>query len=222
MVPGVSVAALGMGLVGLSVLLGLKVRGPVNPVDETGHSFAVQHRGPGIRAVASVVTVGGSSFVVIPIALAAGLLIILTLRRRGTIAALAVVLLPETAGSARYLLSVALGRARPPTADWISVADGYAYPSGHTSSATVAAGVIVWTTHLLSRDRRVRLISWVVAASFAVLVGWSRIWLGVHWPLDVLGGVLFGAGGVLIVVAGVRCLSDRRGANGTEPVVTEG
>jgi membrane-associated phospholipid phosphatase len=34
-------------------------------------------------------------------------------------------------------------------------------------------------------------VIWAAAALYAAVIGWSRIWLGVHWPTDVLGGLLF-------------------------------
>jgi membrane-associated phospholipid phosphatase len=42
----------------------------------------------------------------------------------------------------RFGLSVAIGRARPPVADWARPASGYAFPAGHTTTATLTAGLL--------------------------------------------------------------------------------
>jgi len=62
---------------------------------------------------------------------------------------------------------------------------GYGLPSGHSQSA-----VVVWGT-LAAGFRKAWL--WVVAILFIVLIGFSRIYLGVHFPTDVLGGWAVGA-----------------------------
>ncbi|MEW6244616.1 MAG: phosphatase PAP2 family protein [Bacillota bacterium] len=67
---------------------------------------------------------------------------------------------------------------------------GYAFPSGHTQA--VAA---FWT--FVARNLG-RAWLWVIAAVIMVLVGISRMYLGLHYPLDVLGGLVLG---VLCVVA---------------------
>jgi membrane-associated phospholipid phosphatase len=64
-------------------------------------------------------------------------------------------------------------------------AEGYGLPSGHSQSA-----VVVWGT-IAAGFRRTWL--WVVAVLLMVLVGFSRIYLGVHFPTDVLGGWAVGA-----------------------------
>ena len=61
-------------------------------------------------------------------------------------------------------------------------AGGYSFPSGHSQSAVGTFGVIA----VLARKRWVRILS--VAA--AVLVPVSRMYLGVHYPTDILGGFL--------------------------------
>lgn len=92
----------------------------------------------------------------------------------------------------------AFGRLRPDSAFAEWVAPGLSYPSGHaTMSATVflTLGVLIGS----SRKRwseRIYILS--VAALMTVLVGLSRILLGVHWATDVLGGWAFGAAWALL------------------------
>jgi membrane-associated phospholipid phosphatase len=64
-------------------------------------------------------------------------------------------------------------------------AEGYGFPSGHSQSAVIVWGIIA--------DGFRRTWLWVVAILLMVLVGFSRIYLGVHFPTDVLGGWAIGA-----------------------------
>ena len=71
-----------------------------------------------------------------------------------------------------------------PGINWIE-ATGYGLPSGHSQTA-----VVIWGT-LASRIKKTW--SWIVAVSLMVLIGISRIYLGVHFPTDVLAGWAVGA-----------------------------
>jgi len=62
--------------------------------------------------------------------------------------------------------------------------EGYGLPSGHTQSTTV-----IWL-YLAAKLRRAW--AWVLAAGLIVAVGLSRLYLGVHFPIDVLGGFIVG------------------------------
>ena len=62
---------------------------------------------------------------------------------------------------------------------------GYGFPSNHTQSA-----VVVWG-YLAAQFRRTWL--WVVAGLLMVLIPLSRVYLGVHFPTDLLGGYVLGA-----------------------------
>ncbi|GAA4117578.1 hypothetical protein GCM10022415_15620 [Knoellia locipacati] len=93
-------------------------------------------------------------------------------------------------------------RARPIVADPVSHAPGYSFPSGHAANATIAATTMVLLFWPLMRRTGVRVGAVVAAALFVLVTCLDRIFLGVHFPSDVVGGVLLGAGLVLSSYAG--------------------
>lgn len=88
------------------------------------------------------------------------------------------------------LLKVMVGRPRPDLAQLVDVGQ-LAFPSGHaTTSAVVGASLAL----VLTRRREWRSAVWIWAGSgmASFLIGFSRLYLGVHWPTDVAGGWLLG------------------------------
>ncbi|GAA1376505.1 phosphatase PAP2 family protein [Streptomyces beijiangensis] len=90
-------------------------------------------------------------------------------------------------------MKAAVGRARPQWPDPVDSAHYASFPSGHAMTATVSIGLLLW---LLRRSRPSAPV-WrtaVAAAAVSVVgVGLTRLYLGVHWASDVLGGWLLGA-----------------------------
>ncbi|KUN42000.1 hypothetical protein AQJ30_01100 [Streptomyces longwoodensis] len=90
-------------------------------------------------------------------------------------------------------LKAAVGRPRPWWPDPVDTAHFAAYPSGHALTATVVCGLLLWLLHRAGPPAAL----WRTAVALAVVsvagVGLTRVWLGVHWPSDVLGGWLLGA-----------------------------
>jgi undecaprenyl-diphosphatase len=73
-----------------------------------------------------------------------------------------------------------IARPRPPQADWLDPVSSWSFPSSHSAGTMltcVGIALIVGTRSALA-----------VAIAFAVLIGWTRLALGVHWPGDVLAG----------------------------------
>ena len=84
-------------------------------------------------------------------------------------------------------------------------AHGTSFPSSHTA---VTVAVVIALVPFLPRGLA------GVAIGYAVLVGWSRVYLGVHYPLDILGGAGIGiaVGGVILLALGVLLLHHSRRA----------
>jgi undecaprenyl-diphosphatase len=68
------------------------------------------------------------------------------------------------------------------------------FPSGHSTAAAAFAIVLVYIVSRERLTRGQRQAIQAVALGVMVLVGWARIVLHAHWPTDVLGGFLLGAG----------------------------
>ncbi|NUK95230.1 phosphatase PAP2 family protein [Streptomyces lunaelactis] len=98
-------------------------------------------------------------------------------------------------------LKSAVGQERPQWSDPVDTANYAAFPSGHAMTAMVTCALLLW---LLKRHAvAAGLWRWCAAAAAAsvVGVGLTRLYLGVHWPSDVLGGWLMGACLVALSVA---------------------
>ncbi|WP_155059192.1 phosphatase PAP2 family protein [Streptomyces blattellae] len=97
-------------------------------------------------------------------------------------------------------LKAAVGRARPVWPDPVDSAHYAAFPSGHAMTATVVCGLLLWLLIHYGAGRTV----WRTAVAVAVIsvagVGLTRVWLGVHWASDVVGGWLLGATLVALAV----------------------
>lgn len=94
-----------------------------------------------------------------------------------------------------------VARARPPVALHAAAAHGYSFPSGHASfSATVIPLCAVLIVRWVAQRTWQRVTLWVCAVLAIAAVGFSRVFLGVHYPSDVLAGwSLAGAWDVVVM-----------------------
>ena len=166
----------------------------VPALDRTIHTWALVHRGAGTIHLARIASWFGQTDVALPLIVLAGLAAAGSARRFGRLRAALLLLALGGLGVIVGLdLNRLVGRQRPLPGDWAGTAGGFSFPSGHTTAATLGAGLVAWAVTRHLESRRVQVAVWVAAGLWAAAVGWSRVWLGVHWPTDVVCGWLFAA-----------------------------
>lgn len=147
--------------------------------------FVQSAESPGLTGAAKFLAVLGSSKGAIPLSLAAMALLFVVFKHRLEL------LLFLWVGVGSNLINVMLKerfvRERP-NIHRIVEEIGYSFPSGHSMAAVSLYGVLAFLLwrHIPTAAGRTVLI---IAAAFMILVmGWSRIYLGVHYPSDVIAG----------------------------------
>jgi membrane-associated phospholipid phosphatase len=111
-----------------------------------------------------------------------------TVRRYGWLAACVPGMVVASGAGARRVLSQVIARPRPPESAWLTEPEGFSLPSKHTTLAALTAGALAGRTATGGGPRHAALL--LAAAG----VGASRVYLGVHWPTDVLAAWLFAEG----------------------------
>jgi undecaprenyl-diphosphatase len=98
------------------------------------------------------------------------------------------------------LVKLGVERGRPDTdaAHLLFGADSFGFPSGHTARVAALVGVVIWAF----APARWRLpLSLALAVILGLVMAYARISLGVHFPIDTLGGLLLGLGWFALIVA---------------------
>jgi undecaprenyl-diphosphatase len=99
-----------------------------------------------------------------------------------------------------FILKVSFARARPVPFFDTQLPESYSFPSGHALYAACFYGVLAWLITARIRARSLKTLIWMPAVMIALLIGLSRIYLGVHYPSDVIAGYAAAIVWVLTVI----------------------
>lgn len=162
-----------------AILLALREPGTNDPIGPAWFEYAIS----------DLTALGGYAVLTLVVVLSGFYLI---LQRRAATAAMMI----GAVVSGTILVSLfktVFDRDRPDLVDHLTHATSSSFPSGHASAATLTYLTLGLLLASAQERRRARVFIITSALLIAVLVGFSRVYLGVHWPSDVVAGWGFGA-----------------------------
>lgn len=96
-----------------------------------------------------------------------------------------------TAASSTIIYKVAKSafqRPRPDLSVRIIEESGYSFPSGHSMNCIVIYGILIYLIRRYCKDRRIANVLTIILSLLIIAIGCSRVYVGVHFPTDILGG----------------------------------
>jgi undecaprenyl-diphosphatase len=165
-------------------------------IDSSITSWMVAHRTDALTAFARAGSTVGSQKVLAPLV---GVVTVLLVGRRRLVPASFLVVAWGGALLLYSLTKAFVNRPRPPSDIWLTTAGGSSFPSGHaTQSLGTFVALALVGPAVVGRARTAALALAVVLGAW---VGWSRVYLGVHWATDVVAGWLIGTVWVVTVAS---------------------
>jgi undecaprenyl-diphosphatase len=102
------------------------------------------------------------------------------------------------------LLKQLFNRPRPPLTIMYTSATGPSFPSGHAMGAIIAYGMLAYIIKIHSRARALNTSTIIITVVLVTAIGFSRLYLGVHYLSDVLGGYTVGAIWLMTCITGTE------------------
>ncbi|MHB8841589.1 MAG: LssY C-terminal domain-containing protein [Candidatus Aquicultor sp.] len=103
-----------------------------------------------------------------------------------------------------YAMKGLFQRSRPPLVNAIAPERSYSFPSGHAFIAISFYGLAAYFVFRSVKSTLAKILTVIVAAFIIIAIGFSRIYLGVHFPSDVLGGYAAGAAWVTAIITSLE------------------
>ena len=194
-------AAGAAGLVGFVVLaLLLVLHAGIAQFDQRALAAVIRERQPNLTLLARAASWLGSASARVGLGIAGALLLWLRTRRFLLPSALLGAL--AATASLVTILKIALDRSRPPRHLMLGAPlTDKAFPSGHAAGGSVVLILIALLLGLTVTKPLVRRLLVIIGCLLALLIGWSRSYLGDHWPTDVVAGWFLAAAIVSVTMA---------------------
>ena len=170
--------------------------GDVSAVDGTILHVVLEIRTPWLTSAAIDLTALGSITLVVLFSVVT-LALLLVLRDR--LGALQLLAASVGAGVLTLLTKNMIERTRPAEAQRLIIVSGFSYPSGHSVAISALYLTIAIIAGRYVRHSGARATLFLATSAVIIMVGASRVYLGVHYATDVLSGISLGAGWALVL-----------------------
>lgn len=157
----------------------------INQIDNSVYSFLTQAINPGTTGIMTFVSFLGSATMVIVLTL--GFIFLLKNKRNSkyiTINLVLVFLLNR-------ILKLIVARERPNVLRLVSE-EGYSFPSGHAMVSMGFYGFLIYLIYTNIKNKKIKYLLITFLSILILLIGISRIYLGVHYATDIIGGFIIG------------------------------
>ncbi|MHB1347335.1 MAG: phosphatase PAP2 family protein [Candidatus Humimicrobiaceae bacterium] len=143
-------------------------------------------RTPFLNKIMAFITYTGNSYT-IAISFFMILVLLIILKKRRYLYALFI----SISSSAVFvtLIKNIIGRQRPPIENALIVLEDFSFPSGHSYMAVAFYGMIIYFIFDLLKKNKIKFIILAAGIIFILILGFSRLYLGVHWPSDIFAGL---------------------------------
>ncbi len=191
-------AALCFGLFALLTVAVVSDWGPLVDLDNRGQSS--QEWATDVSWLHQVLRIVEIAFGTVAMTVYTTVLVVLLFRkhRRASFYTAGVMIVTALATT---LIKLTVGRDRPSWQNPDALLHNPAYPSGHASAIAALGGIVILLVSMLVRRANVRRLVYAGVVLVVVVVCLDRVLLGRHYPSDVVGGVLLGAGMVFLGIA---------------------
>jgi len=181
----------------------LNEKGTLFHLDLKINAYVIRVANPGLTGPLETITSLGNIFLVVMVAIIVGVILFI---RKNWWRLLALFLGVAIGQAVLNILKVIFQRPRPKTEMYVF---GSSFPSGHVFSATVIYGFCIYLTFRFINNATVKWIVATLLALLILLIGFSRVYLGVHWLSDVLAGYATGFAWLLFCIFVAKTVSDR-------------
>jgi undecaprenyl-diphosphatase len=200
---------LSLGLIATLLAMGLfaaisrwMIAGQTQRLDLTVMRWIERFHTPTLDVAALEVTALGSATVVALVALVASALL-WTSEHRYSVLLLWVAIVGAVV--LNLMLKAGFDRPRPDVFVWrTDYAGQSSFPSGHATLSMVVYWTLAYLVSRLERPRLLRRLTWCIALLLILLIGASRLYLGVHYPSDVAAGLVLGFVWATICASGIE------------------
>jgi undecaprenyl-diphosphatase len=178
-------------------------KGTLFHLDLKINAYVLRAANPELTRFLGTITDLGSIYLVVMVAVMVGVILFIS---KNWWSLLSLFLAIGIGQAVLNILKVVFQRPRPKTEMYVF---SYSFPSGHVFSATVIYGFCIYLTFRFIKNATVK---WIVSALLSLLIlliGFSRIYLGVHWFSDTLAGHVTGFGWLLFCILFAKMIGKR-------------